>query len=229
MFVFDPLYLLFMLPGLAIMLYAQWRVRSAVGKYAAAPNRQGLTGAQVAALILRGRGLDVSVEPTAGELTDHYDPLRKVVRLSEPVYFGRSVAALGIAAHEVGHALQDFSGYLPLRLRTAIVPAVNIGTNLGWILLIAGVLVGLTELAWLGVALFSLGTIFALLTLPVEFDASRRALQVLTATGLVDRTEMSQAQEVLNAAALTYVAGLILAFMQLLYWLSVVSGMQRRD
>jgi Zn-dependent membrane protease YugP len=230
MFYFDPLYFVFLAPALLLMLYAQWRVRSVIGKYGEIPNRLGLTGAQVARAILDRNGLfDVPVELTPGELTDHYDPLRRVVRLSEPVYYGRSVAALGVAAHETGHAIQHKIGYVPLQLRTAIVPAVNIGTNIGWILMLLGIVIGISGLAWVGVTLFSLGTLFALLTLPVEFDASRRALALLTTMGIVDRTEEGQAREVLNAAALTYVAGLVMAVLNLLYWISLVSGMRRSE
>jgi len=230
MFYFDPLYFVFLAPALLLMLYAQWRVRSVIGKYGEIPNRLGLTGAQAARAILDRNGLfDVPVELTPGELTDHYDPLRRVVRLSEPVYYGRSVAALGVAAHETGHAIQHKVGYVPLQLRTAIVPAVNIGTNIGWILMLLGIVIGISGLAWVGVILFSLGTLFALLTLPVEFDASRRALALLTTMGIVDRTEEGQAREVLNAAALTYVAGLVMAVLNLLYWISLVSGMRRSE
>jgi Zn-dependent membrane protease YugP len=230
MLYFDPLYFVFLAPALLLMLYAQWRVRSVIGKYGEIPNRLGLTGAQVARAILDRNGLfDVPVELTPGELTDHYDPLRRVVRLSEPVYYGRSVAALGVAAHETGHAIQHKIGYVPLQLRTAIVPAVNIGTNIGWILMLLGIVIGISGLAWVGVILFSLGTLFALLTLPVEFDASRRALALLTTMGIVDRTEEGQAREVLNAAALTYVAGLVMAVLNLLYWISLVSGMRRSE
>ncbi|MBO9351961.1 MAG: zinc metallopeptidase [Thermomicrobium sp.] len=230
MFYFDPLYFVFLTPALLLMLYAQWRVRSVIGKFGEIPNRLGLTGAQVARAILDRNGLfDVPVELTPGELTDHYDPLRRVVRLSEPVYYGRSVAALGVAAHETGHAIQHKIGYVPLQLRTAIVPAVNIGTNIGWILMLLGIVIGISGLAWVGVILFSLGTLFALLTLPVEFDASRRALALLTTMGIVDRTEEGQAREVLNAAALTYVAGLVMAVLNLLYWISLVSGIRRSE
>jgi Zn-dependent membrane protease YugP len=230
MFYFDPLYFVFLAPALLLMLYAQWRVRTVIGKYGEIPNRRGLTGAQVARAILDRNGLfDVPVELTPGELTDHYDPLRRVVRLSEPVYYGRSVAALGVAAHETGHAIQHKIGYVPLQLRTAIVPAVNIGTNIGWILMLLGIVIGISGLAWVGVILFSLGTLFALLTLPVEFDASRRALALLTTMGTVDRTEEGQAREVLNAAALTYVAGLVMAVLNLLYWISLVSGIRRSE
>jgi Zn-dependent membrane protease YugP len=230
MFYFDPLYFVFLAPALLLMLYAQWRVRSVIGKYGEIQNRLGLTGAQVARAILDRNGLfDVPVELTPGELTDHYDPLRRVVRLSEPVYYGRSVAAVGVAAHETGHAIQHKVGYVPLQLRTAIVPAVNIGTNIGWILMLLGIVIGISGLAWVGVILFSLGTLFALLTLPVEFDASRRALALLTTMGIVDRTEEGQAREILNAAALTYVAGLVMAVLNLLYWISLVSGMRRSE
>jgi hypothetical protein len=230
MFYFDPLYFVFLAPALLLMLYAQWRVRSVIGKFGEIPNRLGLTGAQVARAILDRNGLfDVPVELTPGELTDHYDPLRRVVRLSEPVFYGRSVAALGVAAHETGHAIQHKIGYVPLQLRTAIVPAVNIGTNIGWILMLLGIVIGISGLAWVGVILFSLGTLFALLTLPVEFDASRRALALLTTMAIVDRTEEGQAREVLNAAALTYVAGLVMAVLNLLYWISLVSGMRRSE
>ncbi len=230
MFYLDPMYFVFITPALLLMLFAQWRVRSTVGKYGNVPNRLGLSGAQVARAILDRHGLfDVPVELTPGELTDHYDPLRRVVRLSEPVYYGRSVAALGIAAHETGHAIQHQQGYVPLQLRTAIVPVVNIGTNIGWIMILAGIVIGVSGLAWLGIALFATGTLFALLTLPVEFDASRRALAALTTMGFVDRTELEQNRAVLNAAALTYVAGLVAAVLNLLYWITLVTGMQRRS
>jgi len=229
-FYFDPLYLVFMAPALLLMLFAQWRVHSTFGKYSSIPNRQGLSGAQAARLILDANGLtDVPVELTPGELTDHYDPGRRALRLSKPVFYGQSVAALGIAAHEAGHAIQHKSGYLPLQLRSALVPAATIGSNIGWIMIIAGIVIGLTDLAWLGIAFFSAGTLFALVTLPVEFNASNRAMQMLTTLGLIDRTEYQQNRAVLNAAALTYIAGFLAAFLQLLYWVSLVAGLQRRD
>ncbi len=230
MFYFDPMYFVFMAPALLLMLFAQWRVQSTFGKYGQVPNHQGLTGAQVARLILDANGLyDVPVELTPGELTDHYDPRHRVLRLSMPVYGGRSVAALGIAAHEAGHAIQHKVGYAPLQLRSALVPAATLGSNIGWIMILAGIVIGATGLAWLGIAFFSAGTLFALVTLPVEFNASSRAMQMLTTLGLVDRTEYQQNREVLNAAALTYIAGFLAAFLQLLYWISLVTGMQRRD
>ncbi|MCM8748862.1 zinc metallopeptidase [Thermomicrobiaceae bacterium CFH 74404] len=230
MFFFDPMYIVFMAPALLLMLFAQWRVHSTFGKYRNVPNRQGLTGAQVARMILDANGLyDVPVELTPGELTDHYDPRQRVLRLSMPVYGGRSVAALGIAAHEAGHAIQHKVGYVPLQLRSALVPAATLGSNIGWIMILAGIVIGATGLAWLGIAFFSAGTLFALVTLPVEFNASSRAMQMLTTMGLVDRTEYEQNRQVLNAAALTYIAGFLAALLQLLYWVSLVTGMQRRD
>lgn len=230
MFYMDPMYFLFILPPLLLMLFAQARVRGAFTKYSQVPNQRGLSGAEVARAILDANGLsDVPVEMVPGELTDHYDPRERALRLSPPVFQGRSVAAIGIAAHEAGHALQHKAGYLPLQIRSLLVPAASLGSNLGWIMILAGIVIGLTQLAWLGIAFFAAGTLFALVTLPVEFDASNRALQMLTTMGIVDRTEYQQNREVLNAAALTYIAGFLTALMQLLYWLSIVSGMNRRD
>lgn len=229
MFFFDPRYFLFIIPPLLLMLYAQSRVKSTFAKYSQAPNRRGLTGAQVAREILDANGLyDVRIEMIQGELTDHYDPRNRTLSLSAPVYNSRSVAALGIAAHETGHALQHKSGYVPLEIRSALVPVASIGSNLGWIMILAGIFIQLTALAWLGIAFFAAGTLFALVTLPVEFNASGRAMQMLTTMGIVDRTEEQQNREVLNAAALTYIAGFLAALMQLLYWLTVVGGMGGR-
>ena len=230
MFYMDPRYFLFILPPLLLMLFAQARVRGAFAKYSQVPNQRGMSGAEVARAILDANGLsDVPVEMVPGELTDHYAPRERVLRLSPPVFQGRSVAAIGIAAHEAGHALQHKSGYVPLQIRSLLVPAASIGSNLGWIMILAGIVIGLTQLAWLGIAFFAAGTLFALVTLPVEFNASNRALQMLTTMGIADRTEYQQNREVLNAAALTYIAGFLAALMQLLYWLSIVSGMNRRD
>lgn len=222
----DPRYFLFILPPMLLLMLAQRRVRSTFGKYSQIPNQRGLSGQQVARAILDANGLyDVPVEMIQGQLTDHYDPRNRTLSLSAPVYNGRSVAALGIAAHETGHALQDKVGYVPLRLRSGLVPAASVGSNIGWIMILAGVVIHLTSLAWLGIAFFAAGTLFALVTLPVEFNASSRALAMLTTMGIVDRTEYQQNREVLNAAALTYIAGFLAALMQLLYWLSVVGGM----
>jgi uncharacterized protein len=226
--IFDPLYLIMMAPTIILMLWAQNRVKSTFQKFSQVPNQQRMSGAEVARVILDSHGLhDVPVEPVAGELTDHYDPRVRALRLSQPVYNCRSVAALGIAAHEAGHALQHQQAYVPLQIRGALVPVASIGSNLGWIMVIAGVIIGLTQLAWLGVFLFAAGTVFALVTLPVEFNASSRALAELTNMGIVDQTEVSQNKKVLNAAAWTYIAGFAAAAMQLLYYIMLVSGMRR--
>jgi uncharacterized protein len=239
---FDPRYLFFvMLPSLALILLAQWWVRSAFKRASEIPNMQRLTGAQAARRILDSAGLyNVPVEPTqsAGpamargaspDLDDHYDPTQKVLRLSPTVYHTASVAALGVAAHEAGHALQDAQGYAPMRARSALVPAANLGSQFGLILIIIGLVLQATGIAWLGVGAFALGTLFALLTLPVELNASSRAMQMLTTTGLVDRTEYGQARSVLNAAAFTYVAGLAGAVLNLLYYVMLVSGLGRSN
>jgi len=162
-------------------------------------------------------------------MSDHYDPREKVLRLSQGVYQGYSVASLAITAHELGHAMQDHEDYFPLRLRAAMVPAVNIGSYLGWILIIVGLLLRVTDLAWLGILVFSGGALFSLATLPVELNASARARRLLYESGLVvTEEEMQGVNHVLNAAALTYVAALVTAILQLLYWVSVVLGMGGR-
>jgi Zn-dependent membrane protease YugP len=228
--IFDPLYLLFMIPGLILMLWAQSRVKNTYAKYGKTPNYLGVTGAQAARQVLDANGLyNVPIEQTPGELTDHYDPRTKVLRLSAGVYNQPSVAAIGVASHEAGHAVQDAQGYAPLRFRTAIVPAVSIGSNLGFILLFAGIIIGLTELAWLGVALFGLGTLFALVTLPVEFDASQRAKATLTNLGLATREDSEGVAKMLNAAAWTYIASFATAVLQLLYYVMLVTGMSRSN
>ncbi|HEY8448699.1 MAG TPA: zinc metallopeptidase [Thermomicrobiales bacterium] len=230
---FDPMYLIFMLPGILFMLWAQSKTRGAYQKYSRVRNSMGITGAEAARRVLQSSGIyDVQIEPVAGELTDHYDPRSRKLRLSQGVYGVPSVAAIGIAAHEAGHAIQHAKGYAPLQVRTAIVPAVNIGSNLGFILLLIGIVIGITELAWVGVGLFALTTVFALLTLPVEFDASRRARAELARLGLVDGgvaggSESKGVAQVLNAAAWTYIAGFAISVLQLLYYVSLIAG--RRD
>jgi hypothetical protein len=192
--------------------------------------RSRITGAQAAQRLIQAGGLnDVRIEGIQGHLTDHYDPRSKVLRLSRGVYESPSVAALAIAAHELGHAVQDHEGYFPLRLRSVMVPAVNIGSYLGWILIVIGLVLQATGIAWLGVIVFSGGALFALATLPVELNASARAKRLLAETGLVaGEDEMRGVNNVLNAAALTYVAALITAVLQLLYWVTLVLGMGRR-
>ncbi len=233
---FDPLYFLFMLPPLILMIYAQIKVSSTFNKYSKIPNMQNMTGSQAAQLLIRNNGLDVKLEMTEGKLSDHYDPSKKVLRLSPDVYSKNSVAAMGIVAHEVGHAVQDKVGYSAMKLRTALVPAANIGSTLGWVVIMIGILLyalaqssfGL-QVAWIGVALFSLAVLFSLVTLPVEFDASNRARKMLMGNGLVSAAEYNGASAVLSAAALTYVAAMLQALAQLLYWVMMLMGMRSRD
>jgi len=228
--IFDPLYFVFMIPGIVLMLWAQNKVKSNYAKFSKVQNMQRVTGAQAARQMLDSQGLgNVTIEAIPGELTDHYDPRSRVLRLSQGVYGVPSVAAIGIAAHEAGHAIQHAKSYAPLQVRTAIVPAVNIGSNLGYLVLIAGVFMNIVGLAWAGVALFGLATLFALVTLPVEFDASRRAKEALRSMGMVDMEEGRGVAKVLDAAAWTYIAGFAASLLTLLYWVMVVSGMRRSD
>ena len=231
MFYMNPTYLMYMLPAFILMMAVQAYVNSAYRKWSKVQARSRLTGAQAAErLIQRGGLYQVRIEGVAGRLSDHYDPRSKVLRLSQGVYQGNSVASLAIAAHELGHAMQDQDGYFPLRLRAALVPAVNIGSYLGWILIIIGMLLRMTELAWVGVVVFALGAVFALATIPVELNASARAKRLLVESGLiVGEDEQRGVNNVLNAAALTYVAALITAVLQLLYYVSMVVGMGGRS
>ena len=230
MFFFDPYYLLFMLPAFILMMVVQGYVRSAYTKWSKVPARSRFTGAQAAErLIQRGNLYGVRVEPIQGQMTDNYDPRDKVLHLSQGVYNSNSVAALAIAAHELGHAMQDQTDYFPLRFRAALVPAVNIGSTLGWILILIGIFMNFAQLAWLGVGVFSVGALFALATLPVELNASARAKRLLAETGLImGQEEASGVNKVLNAAALTYVAALVTAVLQLLYFVSLAGGMGGR-
>lgn len=230
MFFFDPLYLMFMLPAIVLMFIAQWRVQTAYARWSRIPNRLGVSGAQVAQRLLGWLGLrHIRLEAAPGQLSDHYDPSRNILRLSPGIGNGRSVASLAVVAHELGHAMQDRDGYAPLKFRSALVPAVNIGSYLGWILIFLGLFLQLANVAWLGVLVFSGGALFALATLPVEFNASRRALQLLTDNGLITSPEEENGvRAVLNAAALTYVAGLATAVFQLLYYVMLVAGLGRR-
>ena len=230
MFFFDPMYLCFMIPALALMGFASWYVRHAYNKWSQVRATSGLTGHQAAErLISTGNLYGVQVQGTAGQLSDHYDPRNKTLFLSEGVARSPSVAAVAISAHELGHALQDAEEYFPMRIRSMLVPAVNIGSNLGWILIMIGLVLRVTELAWVGVFVFSGGALFALATLPVEFNASARAKQLLYETGIIQTEEERRGvNQVLNAAALTYVAGLITAVLQLLYYVFLVGGIGRR-
>ena len=230
MFFYNTGYLIFMLPAFILMLLVQFYVSSSYNKWNRVASRSGLSGAEVARRLVERGGLsDVEVEQVSGRLSDHYDPRRKVLRLSAGVAQSSSVAAAAIAAHELGHAVQDREDYFPLRLRAALVPAVNIGSYLGWILLMIGFALRYTELAWMGVAVFAGGAVFALATLPVELNASARARQLLSTAGIItSEEERAGVNTVLNAAALTYVAALFAAILQLLYYASLVFGMGGR-
>jgi len=234
--IFDPMYFVFMIPGIIFSLWAQSKVKGTYQKYVKVANAAGMTGAEAARWVLDANGLSsVAIEASkGGELSDHYDPRHRVLRLSPAVGGGRSIASIGIAAHEAGHAIQHATGYKWLTARTAIVPAVSIGSNLGLILLIAGIMIGLTGLAWVGVALFALTTIFALITLPVEFDASARAkvaladLKIINTATPEGQVEAKGVNAVLSAAAWTYIAAFAVSLLQLLYYVSLLTG-SRRD
>lgn len=219
-----------MLPAILLMMAAQYYVSSTYKKWSKVRNRSNLTGAQAAnRLIQAGRLYDVNVEAVSGNLSDHYDPRHKVLRLSSGVYQTSSVAAVAIAAHELGHAMQDHEGYFPLRIRSVMVPVVNIGSMLGWIFIFLGLFLQITGLAWLGVIIFAAGALFALITLPVELNASARAKRLLVETGIVvGQDEQNGVNKVLNAAAFTYIAALLTSIMQLLYFTSMVGGMGGR-
>jgi len=230
MLIWDPLYFIFALPALLLALYAQFKVQSAYGRYSRIRNRLGIEGVRAAEILLRHNDLyNVNIEGVPGYLTDHYDPRSKTLRLSAGVARVPSIAALGIVAHEVGHATQDAENYFPLKLRAGLVPVVNLGSWLGPILFILGWLLNAFDLAALGLILFSLGAVFALVTLPVEFNASRRALKMLQETGLVTREELRGVKSVLSAAALTYVAALAQAISTLLYYAFLLMGLRRED
>lgn len=233
MFFIDPLYFVFAIPALLLGLWAQWRVQSAIKRYSEVSNSYRLSGAEIARRILVASGIrNVRVEPTQGVLSDHYDPREKVLRLSQDIYHGQSVAAAGIAAHEAGHAIQDHSGYAFLRLRSAMVPAVMVGSWLGPILFIVGLFTSAIfgqTLAWVGLLLFAATAVFALITLPVEFDASRRAKELLETHGYVFSAEMRGVNAVLDAAALTYVAGAAQAVSTLLYYAFLLTGLRGQE
>ncbi len=230
MFYFNPQYLIYMLPAILVMLAAQIYVKSTYRKWGKVPTSSAATGLDAVSRILSRSGMkDIPIQQISGQLTDHYDPRKKELRLSPGVYQSNSIASVAIAAHELGHAQQDQEGYFPLQLRSMLVPAVNIGSTLGWILIMLGLLLNMIGIAWLGVFAFSGGAIFALATLPVELNASARAKILLQNSGVILTTqEQRGVNQVLNAAALTYVASLFTAVMQLLYWISIVSGGRRR-
>ncbi len=220
MLFFDPLYFVILAPGILLGLWAQMKVKSAFAKNKRMPVSSRMTGAQAAARILADSNLDhVGIEPAQGLLGDHYDSRTKTLRLSPDVFSGRSIAAVGVAAHEAGHALQDKHRYAPLALRNGIVPMANLGSNLSWIVLIIGMFMHSFNLVLVGIALFSIVVLFQLINLPVEFNASSRARKVLLANGIITPAEAPAVGKVLNAAALTYVAATITAILTLIYFL----------
>lgn len=226
---FDPMYLVFALPGLLLGLWAQSRVKRAFNQYSKVRTLRNVTGAEVARSLLDAQGLyDIAIEESKGFLSDHYDPRAKVLRLSSDVYHTPSVAAAGIAAHEMGHAMQDAKNYVPLQFRSALVPAAQFGSSLAPWIFIGGLLLNFTTLAWAGVILFGAAVLFTLVTLPVEFDASKRAKQLLVGNGILVGNEMDGVNKVLDAAALTYVAAAVSAIGTLLYYVLLLTG-GRRD
>jgi uncharacterized protein len=243
MFYLNPTYLLFMVPAFILMGITSWYVKHSYTKWSKIRASSGLTGAQAAQQLV-SRAIysgvdgsadlrDVRVLGIGGNLTDHYNPQDKTLYLSPGVANVPSVAAVAIAAHELGHAMQDAEGYVPLRLRSVLVPMVNIGSNLGWVLIMVGLLLRATDLgigmAWLGVLFFAGGAVFALATLPVEFNASSRAKAMLAQSGIIRTEEETRGvNTVLNAAALTYVAALVTAVLQLLYYVFLIGGIGRR-
>lgn len=223
------LYLLFSLPALLLGFWAQMKVKGALNKYSKIRSTAGYSGAQVARRMLDSNGLnDVAIEETRGFMTDHYDPRSKTLRLSPQIFRGNSIAAAGVAAHEAGHAIQDGEDYLALKVRSAMVPTVQLGSWLGPIVFIGGLLLNWQGLAWAGVVIFGATALFALVTLPVEFNASNRAKAWLANSGMIYQEENRGVKSVLDAAALTYVAGAIQAISTLLYYVFLLMG-SRRD
>lgn len=225
----DPTYLLVLI-GAVLCIAAQMRVSSTYRKYSGVRSKSGLTGAQAAQRILQLSGIhDVRIEHVRGELTDHYDPAHKVLRLSDSVYGSSSIAAIGVAAHECGHAVQHDKGYAPLKIRTALVPAANIGSKAGIPLIFLGVLLGMNNiLIQVGIWVFAIAVLFQLVTLPVEFNASGRALVMLGDYGMLEREETNGCRRVLSAAALTYVAAAASAILQLLRLVLLFGNNDRR-
>jgi hypothetical protein len=216
---FDPMYFLFVGPAMILSLIAQVWVKRAFNKYSKVGIQRGLSGAEVAQYIVKQANLGVRVERVAGFLSDHYDPTQKVLRLSPAVYDGRSISSVGVAAHEAGHALQHAKNYAPLAWRSALVPVTKIGSGLSWPILMVGFLLGSMGLVKIGIILFSAAVLFQIVTLPVEFDASRRAVAIVGSQGIVTPQELGGVKKVLTAAALTYVAAAISSIATLLYFM----------
>jgi Zn-dependent membrane protease YugP len=219
---FDPYYLLYIAPAILLGLFAQIRVTSAFNKYSKVNAQRGLTGKDAARAILDRNGLyNVDIRRIAGELTDNFDPRSNVINLSTPVYDSHSIAAIGVAAHEAGHAVQHQTGYWFIKVRAAIIPVCNIGASISPLLILLGFFLNMVELYWLGIILFGTVAVFQLVTLPVEFNASKRAIAILETNGTLTQEELKGARAVLSAAALTYVAALLTSLLQLFYYLSL--------
>lgn len=222
---FDRTFIL-LVPAIIISFWAQYKVKSTFDRYSRVRNAKGYTGADVARMILDANGLNyIPIQVIPGQLTDNYDPVNRVMNLSPDVFHGNSVAAIGVAAHESGHAIQHSRNYLPLIMRNAIVPAVNFSSNASWIILLIGMFLGIPALARIGVILFAAVVIFQLITLPVELDASSRAMRILKNREILYKEELSGARKVLNAAAMTYVAAALMAISQLIRLIDIT----RRD
>ncbi len=217
---FDPMYFLFILPGLALSMWASMRVKHAFDKYSRVRSMRGYTGAQAAQALLRGAGItDVRIVRSHGVLSDHYNPVTKTLALSEPVYGSDSIAAVGVATHEAGHAIQHARHYAPLWVRSALVPTASIGSSIGYFMMLIGLILTSTNLVLLGALLFSAVLLFQIVTLPVEFNASNRAKALIVEHGIVSMQERAGVDKVLNAAALTYVAAAVSTLLTLLYFL----------
>lgn len=228
-FYFDSYYLALVVPAILFAMIVQSRVKSAFSRYSQVTNRRGLTGADAASAILRRNGVnDVRIERISGQLSDHYDPRAHVIRLSDAVYSSTSVASVGVAAHEAGHALQYQTGYAPIRLRSFIIPVTQIGSSLAIPLVLVGLVLNSEPLFAVGILLFSLAVVFQIITLPVEFNASRRAIEVLDEGGYLSADELPGAKKVLSAAAMTYVAALAVSIAQLLRLILLFSGRSSR-
>ncbi len=228
---FDPTMILVLI-GAALSMWASARVNSTFQKYSRVRSMTGMTGAEAARRLLNSQGIyDVSIEAISGQLTDHYDPRTKTLRLSEPVYQSTSVSAIGVAAHECGHAIQDNVNYAPLKLRGAFVPVVNLGSQLSWPLILIGLIIGGmgSTMVNIGIWMFVLVVLFQLITLPVELNASRRAVVLLDQTGILHGEEVGQTRKVLGAAALTYVAAAAASILQLLRLVILFGGRRDRD
>lgn len=234
MFYIDWTYIVLVLPFMILSLVASAKVNSSFKKYSEVHSKRGLSAVDAARRVLQANGVtDVAIEQVSGHLTDHFDPKDNVIRLSDSVYGSTSVAAIGVACHEAGHAVQHAVGYVPVKVRTAIVPITNIGSKLSIPLIFIGIALSYlgefySYIAYVGVALFSLCVIFQLVTLPTEFNASRRAIKALSENGILDEQELKGAKKVLSAAAMTYVAALAVAVMQLLRLLIIVGNSRRR-